>query len=112
MSEAMPNLPLPPRAAVVSRSGSADAIEITFKSSYAPDSMAAYYRRVLTNGEWSLVNDNRAPDGTITLYAERNGPPLWVTIRKDPESNGTIMTLGGAVTTKPDSAAPDSSKTT
>lgn len=98
----MPNLPLPPRATVVSRSGGADALQITFKSSFPPDSIAVYYRKVLNTGEWSLVNDDRAQDGTITLYAERSGPPLWITIKKDPDSNGTLMTMAGAMTMKPD----------
>jgi hypothetical protein len=110
LSEAMPNLPLPPLATVVSRAGSEDALQITFRSTLPPDSMAAYYRRVLTSGVWSLVGDTRAGDGSIALYAERNGPPLWVTIRKDSASTGSILSLGGAVTRpNPDSApaAPD-----
>jgi hypothetical protein len=106
--EAMPNLPLPPAATVVSRSGGPDALQITFRSEYSPDNLAAYYRSVLTNGSWNLVNDDRATDGTVSLYAERNGPPLWVTIKKDPDSNGSLLTLGGAVM-KPDSTKADSS---
>jgi hypothetical protein len=109
VSEAMPNLPLPPAATVLSRSGGPDALQITFRSAYSPDSLAAYYRQVLTNGIWNLVNDDRASDGTVSLYAERNGPPLWVTIKKDPDSNGSLLTLGGAVM-KPDSTKADSAK--
>ena len=109
VAEAMPNLPLPPAATVVARSGGADALQITFRSAYSPDSLAVYYRRVLTSGIWNLVNDDRASDGTVSLYAERNGPPLWVTIRKDPDSNGSLLTLGGAVM-KPDSTKADSTK--
>lgn len=98
----MPDLPLPPLASVVSRAGSEDALQITFRSSLPPDSMAAYYRRVLTSGVWSLVGDTRTADGSIALYAEREGPPLWVTIRKDSTSSGTILSIGGAVV-RPDS---------
>ncbi|MEP7324611.1 MAG: hypothetical protein ABI836_01570 [Gemmatimonadota bacterium] len=109
ISEAMPNLPLPPAATVVNRSGGPDALQVTFKSAFTPDSMASYYRRVLTSGEWNLVNDDRGSDGTISLYAERNGPPLWVTIRQDPETNGSLLTLGGAVS-RPDSTKADSAQ--
>jgi hypothetical protein len=103
LSEVMPGLPLPPLASVVSRAGSEDALQITFRSSLPPDSMAAYYRRVLTGGVWSLVGDTRTADGSIALYAERDGPPLWVTIRKDSTSSGSILSLGGAVVHQADS---------
>ena len=60
--------------------------------------MAAYYRVVLSRGVWSLVGDTRTADGSIALYAERDGPPLWVTIRPDSASSGSVLSLGGAVT--------------
>jgi hypothetical protein len=112
VSETMPDIPLPPRSSVVSRAGSEDALQITFQSSLPPDSLVAHYRRVLTSGEWTLVGDTRTADGAVALYAERAGPPLWVTIRKDSTSSGTLLTLGGAVVpSHPDSAAtPDSTK--
>ena len=111
LSEVMPDLPLPPLSSVVSRAGSEDALQITFRSSLAPDSMAAYYRRVLTSGVWSLVGDTRTADGSIALYAERDGPPLWVTIRKDSTSSGTILSIGGAVV-QPDSLPARTDSTT
>jgi hypothetical protein len=102
--EVMPGLPLPPAASVVSRAGSEDALQITFRSQLPPDSIAAYYRQVLSSGVWSLVGDTKTADGSIALYAERDGPPLWVTIRKDSTSSGTILSLGGAMV-HPDSAS-------
>lgn len=107
LSEAVPNLPLPPLATVVNREGGEDALQITFRSAMPPDSIAAFYRNLLNRGEWSLMNDARTPDGGVALYAERNGPPLWVTIRQDSLSRGTLITLAGAVT-KSDSTAQDS----
>jgi hypothetical protein len=107
----MPDLPLPPLATVVSRAGSEDALQITFRSTLPPDSMAAYYRGVLTRGVWSLVGDTRTADGSIALYAERDGPPLWVTIRKDSTSAGSILSIGGAVV-KSDSVPPRRDSTT
>ena len=97
LSETMPGLPLPPMASVVRRAGSEDALQITFRSTVPPDSIVAYYRKVLSSGVWSLVGDTRTADGSIALYAERDGPPLWVTIRQDSASPGTILSLGGAV---------------
>ena len=107
LSEAMPNLPLPPQATVVSRAGSEDALQITFRSTLPADSIAKYYRGILSSGIWSLVGDTKTADGGIALYAERNGPPLWVTIRNDSAGSGTLVSLGGAVTRpNPDSAPP------
>ena len=112
LSEVMPNLPLPPLATVVSRAGSEDALQITFRSTLPPDSIAAYYRNVLTRGVWSLVGDTRTADGSIALYAERDGPPLWITIRKDSASSGTVLSIGGAVVrAQPDSAPPPADTT-
>ena len=107
LSEAIPNLPLPPLATVVSRAGSEDALQITFKTPLPPDSIVAYYRGVLSSGGWSLVGDTRTADGSIALYAEQDGPPLWVTIRKDSASSGTVLSIGGAVVrARADSASP------
>jgi hypothetical protein len=97
ISETMPNLPLPPMAKVVERSGGDDALQITFWSAMSPDSLAQYYRSVLSQGEWNLVGDTRMRNGEIALYAERKGPPLWVTIRSDSTEGGSRLTLSGAV---------------
>lgn len=97
VGEAMPNLPLPPQSAVLGREGSTDALAITFISSWSPDSMADYYRGMLTHGEWTLVSDTRDRKGVIALYAERSGPPLWVRIWRDSTVNGSLVTLAGAV---------------
>ncbi|MEO8201722.1 MAG: hypothetical protein ABI679_14430 [Gemmatimonadota bacterium] len=99
----MPNLPLPPMARVVERSGGDDALQITFVSAMSPDSLATYYRAVLSQGEWSLVSDTKMRDGVVALYAERPGPPLWVTIRRDSTEGGSRLTLSGVVI-KSDSA--------
>ncbi len=112
MSEAMPNLPLPPLATVVSRSGGPDALSITFRSSVSPDSMVSFYRQTLSRGEWNLVSDNKSREGVYSLYAERQGPPLWVTIQKDTAGPGTLMTLAGATPPDTSKVAVDTTKKT
>jgi hypothetical protein len=110
LSEALPNLPLPPLATVISRAGSEDALQITFRSTLPPDSITAYYRRVLSSGVWTLVGDTRTADGSTALYAEQDGPPLWVTIRKDSTSSGTVLSIGGAVVRPRTDSAPNPSE--
>jgi hypothetical protein len=100
-----PNLPLPPNAAVVSRTGSADALQITMFSPAATAGVTQYYRSVLSKGNWRLVSDVKRPDGSVMLYAEQDGPPMWVRIWPTSDGAGTMVELAGAVVAK-DSVAP------
>ncbi len=98
VGEVMPTLLLPPNAKVVSRSGSEDALQITYSSDLTPDQMASYYRRMLSSDKWRLVSDARTADGATAMYAETDGPPIWVTIRKNPDGSGCLVSLAGGVT--------------
>jgi hypothetical protein len=70
-----------------------------------------YYRGVLSRGKWRLVSDVKTPDGATVLYAEQNGPPLWVRIWKQADRPGSMVQLTGAVATKNIKPKTDSSKT-
>lgn len=96
-SQVFPNLPLPPQAAVVSRSGSADALQLTLMSSAKAKDVETYYRAVLSKNGWRLVNDMRDRDGSVALFAERDGTPLWVRIKSTDDSVATMVELAGAV---------------
>jgi hypothetical protein len=98
LGEAIPNLPVPPNAEVISREGGEEAIKIRFRSSQPPEQVADYYRNVLSKEPWRLVSDTRDQDGGVALYAEQDGPPLWVTIRKADGAEGTFVDLAGAKT--------------
>lgn len=119
MADAMPNVFLPPGAELVSREGSADAIQLTLRSSDSPSKVADYYRSMLTRNGWRLLSDVKARDGGVTLYAESNGPPLWVRVWSDSAGGATMVQLAGAVVRKdsakaarPGSAAPSSRERT
>jgi hypothetical protein len=98
LSETLPNLPAPPSSEVISREGGDEAITVRFRSSLAPDQVAAYYREVLSKAPWRLVSDTKQQDGGVALYAEQDGPPIWVTIRKADGAAGTFVDLAGAKT--------------
>jgi hypothetical protein len=100
-----PNLPLPADAKFVSRAGSADALQITLFSPSAADGVTEYYRNVLSKGKWRLVGDVKKQDGSVVLYAEQEGPPMWVRIWPTSDGAGTMVELSGAVVGK-DSVAP------
>jgi hypothetical protein len=108
-AKAFSNLPLPRDPELVSRAGSADALQLTVYSPGGLDEVTQFYRTVLSNTPWRLVSDSKNPDGSTVLYAEHNGPPLWVRIWKLGD-RGTMIELTGAVlakdTTKAKPAAP------
>ncbi|MGH7701698.1 MAG: hypothetical protein ACREMO_01270 [Gemmatimonadales bacterium] len=97
VSEALPELPLPPNPKLVSKSGGEDVLQITVSTPIAPEQAAAYYRRILGQGIWRLVADSKTPDHGFSLYAERAGPPLWVTIRPAADGPGSLVDLTGAL---------------
>jgi hypothetical protein len=99
-NEAFSTLPLPPNAEFVSRSGSSDALQITLRTPEDPEKVAGYYRAMLTRGNWRLVSDLKNPDGATVLYAEQDGPPLWVRISKPTDRPGSLVQLTGAVSAK------------
>jgi hypothetical protein len=97
---AFPNLPLPPEAQLVSRAGSEDALQIRLLSASTVEQVTEYYRNVLSTGPWRLVSDVKTPDGTVVLYAEQEGPPIWVRIWPTSDKQGTMVELAGAVVAK------------
>lgn len=108
---AFANLPLPPGPEFVSRAGSADALQITLRTSVDAAQVADYYRSTLSRGNWRLVSDIKNADGSASFYAEQDGPPLWVRIWKASDRPGTMVQLTGAVVAR-DSVKrdPDTSK--
>jgi hypothetical protein len=98
VGETLPNLPLPPQGEVISREGGEDALKFRFRSDVPPEPMVAYYRSVLGKPPWRLVSDTPSPDGSVTLYAEQEGPSIWVTIRKADGAAGSFIDIAGAKT--------------
>ena len=98
VSDVFPNLPVPPRASVVAREGSPDALKLTLMSNARPAEVEAYYREILSdrNG-WRVVSDTRDAEGALVLLAEQDGPPLWVRIQSTSDSVATMVELAGAV---------------
>ena len=96
ISEAIPNLPLPPAGDLISKEGGEDALKLRFRSTDSPAAVADYYRNVLSRPPWSLVSDVTAPDGVISFYAEQAGPSLWVTVRKADGAAGSFVDIAGA----------------
>jgi hypothetical protein len=89
-------VPIPDVAQVVDTAGTADAARIVLTIAWPPDSVAAYYRRELPKSGFRIVGD-LADSTRIDLYAQRDGPPLWIQVRPGRQPNGTEYTIIGAV---------------
>jgi hypothetical protein len=100
VAQAFPTLPLPRSPELVSRSGSEDALQLTLRTPADISEVTEYYRTVLSQGKWRLVSDVKSADGSAVLYAEQQGPPLWVRIWKAGDRSGTMVQLTGAVASK------------
>jgi hypothetical protein len=100
LQDALPGMPLPGDPVFVSRSGSEDALQVVLTTGMKPDEAAAFYRNLLSKAPWKLVSDQPFESTGRVLYASRNGPPLWVTIKPNPNGIGSQISLNGAVAPK------------
>jgi hypothetical protein len=98
VSEVLPNLPLPPAARFVSRSGGEEALQLTVRSPMPRAEVESYYKETLNKGRWKLVNQARDRDGALVILARQDGPPLWVRIRADEDTTATLVDFLGART--------------
>src|SRR4029453_6343622 len=105
MAEVFPNLPLPPDGILIGKSGGTDALQLTRRSRRPSAEIEAYYKRVLSENGWRLVNQLKAQDGATVLLAEQNGPPLWVRIVAE-DSTSTMVELAGARMERRDTTRP------
>jgi hypothetical protein len=105
LQDALPGMPLPGDPVFVSRSGSEDALQVVFTTGMNPEEAATFYRKALARAPWTLVSDQPFESGGRVLYASRNGPPLWVTIKANPNGIGSQVSLNGAVAPKGGEAA-------
>jgi hypothetical protein len=107
-SAALPFLPFPPEAEVVSRAGTSDAVKITFRSKQSPTDVIAYYRYLLPRNGWTLESDTQDAVGALALYAQKNGHPMWIRVSQSPGTPWTIVEISGAVVVPPTPPQADS----
>jgi hypothetical protein len=84
-----------PGSVVVSLGAGEDAAEIVLATAASPDTVVAWYQETFRMNGWTLRGASRAREGTVTLYAERDGRPLWVRLWSA-GSGGTRYSLIGA----------------
>ena len=104
-------LPLPPDAQFLARSGSSDALMLTFRTPLVADSATAYYRRLFhSDTSYHMLGDSRGDSGEHAYYVEVATRPLWIRIRPDASSSGSVVELTGAVVASGAGAKLDSTR--
>ena len=86
-----------PQSTIVSVSAGTDAAEVQLSSPAPLDRVAAWYREALPLNGWELKNEGKDTSGGVTIYAEKEGRPLWLTLRPNVGGPGTSYTLIGAI---------------
>ena len=109
LGAAFSTLPLPPGAKFVSRAGSSDALMLTFRSPLPADSVTGYYRRMFhADTSYKVLGDSKGEAGEQAFYVEVATRPLWIRIRPDAGTAGSVVELTGAVVAQGSATNPDS----
>ena len=97
VGEAFSTVITPPNASLVSKSGSSDALELTFQSGAGADQIAEFYRGQFSREGWAILSDLADTSGVIAMHVEWDATrqPMWVRI--EPVGNGSTINLVGAV---------------
>lgn len=95
---AFATLPLPPDPEFLGQSGSEDALMFTFRTRHPADSVAAFYtRKFAEDTSYNIRNTNTGASGEHAYYVEYRRRPMWVRIRPEAGSDGSVIELTGAV---------------
>jgi hypothetical protein len=93
---ALVGVPVMPGLRPVSVAGTNEAVGTNLLSDASPDSVVGWYRRELLRGGWRLISDLKSGD-TLTLHAQRDGPPLWIIAVPGRDGTGSAVQVMGAV---------------
>jgi len=85
-----------PRSSVVGVSVGPDAAQATFSAPAPLQEVATWYRQMLRLNGWDLQSDAVMADGTLSIFAQLDKRPLWITLKPSDGGAGTTYTLIGA----------------
>jgi hypothetical protein len=94
-----------PGSSVLSVSAGNEAAQLALVTPASLDEVATWYRRALPLNHWDVKRDTKDQNDVVTIYAEQDRRPLWITLRPNVGGAGTTYTLVGvfADSTKADS---------
>jgi hypothetical protein len=93
--EVLPNIPMPPGGKLLSSQGGEEAASLLISTPIAADSVAEYYRDVLSKPPYRLINES--VNGAVTSFYVESTRPMWLSV-ESLEAGGTLVRMSGAVT--------------
>jgi hypothetical protein len=93
LAEAMKGLLAYPHSSIINMSAGPDAGQANLSSTDSVEQVARWFRDFLRQNNWDVQNDQRAPDGSISLYAEQGKRPVWITMHPNVGGPGTNYTV-------------------
>ena len=85
-----------PRSSVVSVSTGQGAAQVTLSAPAPVQEVATWYRQTLRLNGWDLESDAVMKDGSLAIFAQQAGRPLWITLKANVGGPGTTYRLIGA----------------
>ena len=87
-----------PRSTMVTVSAGDEAAELVMSSPDSVKEVARWFLEALPLNRWE-VKRTISDRGTVTIYAEREKRPLWLTLRPNVGGPGTTYTMIGVIPT-------------
>lgn len=94
-----------PHSSPLAMAAGDSAGQLTLSAPGTVQDVADWYRENLRVNRWEIESDQTNPDGTLAMYAERDGRPLWIRIQPNAGGPGVTYQLIGAVSGSLDSTA-------
>ncbi len=100
VSRALRGVLVYPLSTEVSIAAGTDAGQATLTTVDSLPQVAAWFRQALKLNGWTLQSDQMGRDGTITMYAEQDKRPLWITLKANVGGPGTTYTVIGGIVSR------------
>jgi len=86
-----------PRSTMVSVSAGEEAAQLVMSSPDSVQVVARWFVRTLGLNNWDVKRNIADANGTVTIYAEQQKRPLWLTLRPNVGGPGTTYTMIGVI---------------
>ena len=86
-----------PHSTMVSVSAGDEAAQLVMSSPDSVEVIARWFVRALGMNNWEVKRNLTDRSGTVTIYAEQNKRPLWLTLRPNVGGPGTTYTMIGVI---------------
>src|SRR5512139_3444260 len=86
-----------PRSTMVSVSAGEEAAQLVMSSPDSVSVVAKWFVQALGLNRWDVKRNVTDKNGTVTIYAEQDKRPLWLTLRPNVGGPGTTYTMIGVI---------------